>query len=94
MKKIEPDYEDDEYEVRLKEGGYVSRKNDMLKPWYDYEREEGEYFLAHMRIMIVKNKKTGKTSTKQVYQDDAIEDFINDLECKSQFSDIFKKIDN
>ncbi len=87
-------YENDIYRIQLKEGGYVTKKNDMFKPWYDEEIEEGEYFDAYMREMIVTNKHTGKKSTKRVYQVNPIQDFEDDLERKNQFCDIFKKIDN
>lgn len=86
-------YQNDDYIIRLKNGGYVIRKNDISKPWYDCEKEDGEYFNAYMEEMTVTNKNTGKKSTKRVYQNDPIQDFENDLEKKSQFSDIFNKID-
>ena len=57
-------YENDDYKIQLKEGGYVIKKNDMFKPWYDDNKTEGEYFDAHMDEMIVTNKKTGKKETK------------------------------
>lgn len=86
-------YENDDYKIQLKEGGYVMQKNDVSKPWYDYDREDGECFNAYMEEMTVTNKKTGKKSTKRVYQNDPIQDFEDDLEHKSRFSDIFRKID-
>ncbi len=86
-------YENDDYKIKLKEGGYVMKKNDMFKPWYDDEREEGEYYNAYMEEMTVTNKNTGKKSTKRVYQHNPIQDFEDDLKSKSVFKDIFKKID-
>lgn len=86
-------YENNKYKVKLKKGGYVIKKNDLLKPWYDPEVEEGEYFQAYMNVMTVENKKTGKKASKRVYQEDPIQDLQDDLEDKSRFSDIFKKID-
>lgn len=86
-------YENDDYKVKITEGGYGYKKNDMFKPWYDDEKEEGEYIFAPMNKMTVESKKTGKKSTKRVYQGDPVSDFENDLETKSMFSDIFKKID-
>ena len=86
-------YENDDYKIQLKEGGYVIKKNDMFKPWYDDNKTEGEYFDAHMDEMIVTNKKTGKKSTKRVYQGNPIRDFEEDLKTKSRFKDIFAKID-
>lgn len=65
----------------------------MFKPWYDDNKAEGEYFDAHMDEMIVINKKTGKKSTKRVYQGNPIRDFEEDLKIKSQFKDVFAKID-
>lgn len=87
-------YENDDYKIQIKEGGFVTKKNDMFKPWYDDELEEGEYFDAYMEEMIVTNKNTGKKSTKRVYQGNPIRDFENDLKTKSQFKDVFNKIDN
>lgn len=86
-------YENDAYKVKLTEGGYVCKKNDILKPWYDDEQEEGEYINAPMDIMTVENKKTGKKSTKRVYQRNPIQDLEDDLESKSMFRDVFNKID-
>lgn len=86
-------YENDDYKVKITEGGYGYKKNDMLKPWYNGNKEEGEYFFAPMSQMTVESKKTGKKSTKRVYQGNPISDFENDLEAKSMFSDIFEKID-
>lgn len=86
-------YENEDYKVKLTQGGYVCKKNDMLKPWYDDSKEEREYFNAYMEEMTVESKKTGKKSTKRVYQGNPIFDFENDLENKSQFHDIFAKID-
>lgn len=86
-------YENNDYKIQLKDGGYVMQKNDMFKPWYRDDIEEGEYFNAYMEEMTVTNKNTGKKSTKRVYQNDPIQDFEDDLENKNMFSDIFKKID-
>lgn len=86
-------YENDDYKVKITEGGYGYKKNDMFKPWYDDEKEEGRCFFAPLNIMTVENKRTRKKSTKRVYQGNPIDDFENDLEAKSMFSDIFKKID-
>lgn len=86
-------YENDDYKVKIKDGGYVMQKNNVLKPWYDPEVEEGEYFQAYMDVMTVESKKTGKKSSKRVYQQNPIQDLQDDLENKSRFSDIFKKID-
>lgn len=86
-------YENDEYKVKITEGGYGYKKNDIFKPWYDYEKEEGEYFYAPMDKMTVENKKTGKKSTKRVYQGNPIDDLEHDLESKSMFRDVFDKID-
>ncbi|MFG6377553.1 MAG: hypothetical protein K1W19_04440 [Lachnospiraceae bacterium] len=86
-------YENDDYTVKLTEGGYVYKKNDMFKPWYDWEKEEGEYFYAPMSEMTVKSKKTGKKSKKRVYQGNPIQDLEDDLKNKRRFSDIFEKID-
>ena len=86
-------YENDDYKIQLKDGGYVTKKNDMFKPWYDDERDEGEYINAYMEEMTVTNKRTGKKSTKRVYQGNPIQDFEDDLETKSRFKDIFDKID-
>lgn len=61
----------------------------MFKPWYDDEKEEGEYFFAPMYRMTVKSKKTGKKSTKRVYQGNPIYDLENDLDSKSMFGDMF-----
>ena len=65
----------------------------MFKPWYDDEKEEGKYFYAPMDTMTVESKKTGKKSTKRVYQGNPIADLENDLESKSMFRDVFNKID-
>ena len=86
-------YENDDYKVTIKEGGYVAQKNDSLKNWYDSEVEKGELIQAYMNEMIVENKKTGKKASKRVYQEDPIQDLQDDLEDKIKFSDIFKKID-
>lgn len=86
-------YENDDYIVKITNGGYVYKKNDMFKPWYDDEKEEGEYFFAPMDKMTVKSKKTGKESTKRVYQGNPINDLENDLHSKSMFGDMFNKID-
>lgn len=86
-------YENNDYKIQLKDGGYVMQKNDMFKPWYRDDIEEGEYFNAYMEEMTVTNKNTGKKSTKRVYQNNPIQDFEDDLENKNMFSDIFKKID-
>lgn len=86
-------YENEDYKVKLTQGGYVYKKNDMFKPWYDDSKEEGEYFNAYMEEMTVKSKKTGKKSTKRVYQGNPIYDLENDLESKTMFRDVFKKID-
>ena len=87
-------YENDDYRIQLKEGGFVIKKNDMFKPWYDEEKEEGEFFSAYMEEMIVTNKHTKKKSRKRVYQGNPLKDFEDDLEKKSQFKDIFNKIDD
>lgn len=86
-------YENNNYKVKLTEGGYGYKKNDILKPWYNDEIEEGEYFFAPMYKMTVESKKTGKKSTKRVYQGNPIRDLENDLDRKTMFYDIFKKID-
>lgn len=86
-------YENDDYKVKITDGGYGYKKNDMFKPWYDSEKEEGEYIYAPMEVMTVENKKTGKKSSKRVYQYNPIQDLQDDLDDKSQFSDIFEKID-
>lgn len=86
-------YENEGYKVKLTQGGYVCKKNDMFKPWYDDSKEEGEYFDAYMEEMTVESKKTGKKSTKRVYQGNPIYDLENDLESKSMFRDVFNKID-
>ena len=86
-------YENDDYKVKLKAGGYVFQKNNSSKPWYDPQEKEGELIQAYMEEMTVESKKTGRKSTKRVYQEDPIQDLEDDLESKSRFSDIFKKID-
>lgn len=86
-------YENDDYIVKIKEGGYVTKKNDMFKPWYDENREEEEWFDAPMDIMYVTSKETGITASVRCYQGNPIFDLEQDLEEKSQFKEIFKKID-
>lgn len=86
-------YENEEYKVKVTKGGFVIKKNDMFKPWYDDEKEEGECFYAPMDKMTVESKKTGKKSTKRVYQGNPVQDLEDDLKDKSRFSDIFEKID-
>ena len=86
-------YENDEYHVKLTTGGYVIKKNEISKPWYDEEKDEGEVFFAPMELMKVTNKKTGKSSQKRCYQPNPIGDLEDDLEDKTMFKDVFKKID-
>lgn len=86
-------YENDDYHVKLSEGGFVIKKNDILKPWHNGDEAEEEYFFAPMNIMEVTNKKTGKRSQKRCYQPNPISDLEDDLEVKTRFKDIFSKID-
>ena len=44
-------YENNDYKIQLKDGGYVMQKNDMFKPWYRDDIEEGEYFNAMLRCL-------------------------------------------
>ena len=89
-------YENDDYEVLLKTPSrkFVDRYNDPDKTyWYDSDREDGELFTAEIQEITVKSKKTGKSSTKRVYQNDPIGDLEADLDKKVQFKDMFDKID-
>lgn len=89
-------YENAEYTVKIitPTERFVLRKNDPNNEfWYDENLSDGEVFSAPISILEVVNKCTGKKATKRVYQNNPIADFEADLDKKSQFSDVFRKID-
>ncbi len=79
-------YENAEYIVKIKEGGYG-----VTPVAYRYEDDESIFSL--FKVMTVENKRNGRKAQKRVYQGEPIFDLENDLETKTQFKEIWDKID-
>lgn len=80
-------YEGDLYIARLKDG------NGFAHPPKDYIGELDSNGFAPFDILKVTNKKTGKSSSTRVFQDDPIKDLDDDYDVKIQFKKIWNKID-
>lgn len=79
-------YENTDYKVKIKEGAYgITPKA--------YQYEDDESILSRFDIMIVENKHTGRSAQKRVYQGNPIFDLEADLESRTQFKEIWDKID-
>ena len=79
-------YENTNYKVKIKKGAFgVTPKV--------YCSEDDESILSPFDIMIVENKHTGKSAQKRVYQVNSLSELEADLESKTQFREIWDKID-
>lgn len=79
-------YENTDYKVRIRDGAFgVTPKA--------YRCEDDENILSPFDIMIVENKHTGRSAQIRVYQGNPIYDLEADLESKTQFQEIWNKID-
>lgn len=79
-------YENADYKVKIQEGKYgVTPKA--------YRCEDDNSILSPFNVMIVENKCTGKSAQMRVYQGNPIFDLENDLQSRTQFKQIWDKID-
>lgn len=89
-------YENEEYKVRVSDiNGYFYKKNGSDHTDYDYDLDDDDYKFVEAVKLEITNKSTGKTSQKRCYQGySVIDDVQRDLDGnKTQFADMFKKID-
>lgn len=88
-------WKNDNYELTIKEGGYRLIKNGTNYAPFDSNLSNEDYIQIPVRILIIKNLKTGKKSQKECHQEtDLVDEVQRDLENgKKQFSKIWEKID-
>ncbi len=69
-------YENSNYKVKIKEGGLgVTPKS--------YRLEDDNSITSSFDVMVVENKRTGKSAQTRVYQGDPMFDLENDLESRT-----------
>ena len=89
-------YENNEYKVKISDiNGFFYKKNGTDYTDYDYDLDDDAYKFVEAVKLEITNKSTNKTSQKRCYQGySVIDDVQRDLEGeKTQFSDMFEKID-
>jgi len=92
-------YESDDYKVTVPDNDRYTFKNHRNKDYTDDSAEIGE--MVPMVSITIENKNTKNKSQKRIFQDTgtALDDFFRDAQkdtnhkSKSQFSSVFKKID-
>lgn len=89
-------YENDTYIVKVSDiDGFFCKKNGEGYTDYNPDLDDDDYQFVKAVKLEITNKNTNKKSQKRCYQGyDVIDDVQNDLNSgKTQFADMFRKID-